>query len=473
MARWAGVWLIATQASVTPFWDQWDVEAAELYRPYLTGMLRASDLFAPHNEHRMLFTRFVALGLFIVSGRWDTILQMLTNALLHATAIGVLLFILTRSFNSAGTLLLSLFACLFVAIPFGWESTLWGFCSQNYRLILFATLSLFLLHDSAAFGPRWWLGTLLGIASYFSSASGALTLAAFVVLALMQFLLRQRRGPAELLGIASHAIIVATMVWGTPSVEGHQDIKVHSFAEWFDAAVTLASWPMLMPRRSTLLGAVTALFLFAPALLVAWQTWQASREPHPIASGAGSISEWPCGAPSSFWLSRYGRGAAGYLSSRYVDVFVVGLVVNAACLLRLVFADADKRSRATILFAAAWTVAVFIGAGHIATDTLPGDIAARRETGAIQTANVRQFIQTGDAAVLANKPALHIPYPASERLAELLPTLRSARSLAPDPARRAERRGPSDHPARRTAAGFRSAFSSCSPHCWRAAAPAC
>ncbi len=53
----AKFWLIGANGSITPFWDQWDGEAAGLYQPYLAGHLRWLDLFAPHNEHRIFFTR--------------------------------------------------------------------------------------------------------------------------------------------------------------------------------------------------------------------------------------------------------------------------------------------------------------------------------------------------------------------------------------------------------------------------------
>ena len=57
----AKFWLIGTYGSPTPFWDQWDAEATVVYLPWTNGSLSLSNLFAPHNEHRILWTR--ALGL--------------------------------------------------------------------------------------------------------------------------------------------------------------------------------------------------------------------------------------------------------------------------------------------------------------------------------------------------------------------------------------------------------------------------
>jgi hypothetical protein len=47
-------WLISVFGSPTPFEDQWDAEAAWLFKPYVEGTLRIGDLLAPHNEHRCL-----------------------------------------------------------------------------------------------------------------------------------------------------------------------------------------------------------------------------------------------------------------------------------------------------------------------------------------------------------------------------------------------------------------------------------
>ena len=46
----AKLWIIQNYGSATPYWDQWDAEAALLYKPYLEGTLRIGDLFAAHNR---------------------------------------------------------------------------------------------------------------------------------------------------------------------------------------------------------------------------------------------------------------------------------------------------------------------------------------------------------------------------------------------------------------------------------------
>jgi hypothetical protein len=178
---------ISVYGSATPFWDQWDAEAIGIYRPYVTGTLRFTDLVVPHNEHRILLPKLVALGLFVASGRWDPLLQMICNAMVHTAAVGVLLIVLTRGLDRGGRLALAFFAALAFALPYGAENTLAGFQLQFYLLILLGPLAVFLLYDAAAWSAQWWIGTVVALLSYFTIAPGALTLPAFVGLRACNF----------------------------------------------------------------------------------------------------------------------------------------------------------------------------------------------------------------------------------------------------------------------------------------------
>ena len=55
--------LIRHCGSVVPYWDQWDGIAYNLLLPWEQGRLGLADLFAAHNEHRIVFTRVISLWL--------------------------------------------------------------------------------------------------------------------------------------------------------------------------------------------------------------------------------------------------------------------------------------------------------------------------------------------------------------------------------------------------------------------------
>src|SRR6187549_381005 len=71
----------------TPFWDQWDGEAANLYKPFIDGNLGWKELLSAHNEHRIFTTRLLDLTLLKINILWNPLLQMVVNAGFHICVI--------------------------------------------------------------------------------------------------------------------------------------------------------------------------------------------------------------------------------------------------------------------------------------------------------------------------------------------------------------------------------------------------
>ena len=151
--------LAAAYASPVPFWDQWDAEGANLLAPWLDGTLPASRWFDAHNEHRVLWTRLLTLGLFEANGgQWDNLVAALANcvfpgllaALLYAGLHGGLASRSTRAVLFVGLMLLGV-------LPFGWENLVVGFQSQFFLMVLIAS-SVMLL--AGATGEMVLLGAL-------------------------------------------------------------------------------------------------------------------------------------------------------------------------------------------------------------------------------------------------------------------------------------------------------------------------
>src|SRR5687768_10723363 len=82
--------LVALAGTDIPFHDQWDVEGRWLYPGWRDGTLTAADFLRPHNEHRILWTHLLNLGIFVVNGQWDPMVQLCAIAVLRAAcAAGV------------------------------------------------------------------------------------------------------------------------------------------------------------------------------------------------------------------------------------------------------------------------------------------------------------------------------------------------------------------------------------------------
>jgi len=402
----AKLWLIAVYGSSTPFWDEW-VEPVTLFRPYLTGQLSIHDLLAAHNEHRIFLTRLVALALFVAEGRWDPVARTLVNAAIHAAAIGVFLVMLSRTLDAARTWILALLAALLFALPFGWANTLVAFQTQFYFLVLLGPLSLWLLYASAAWSLRWWLGTLLGVLTYFSVASGALTLPAFVALAVIQLAIGQRKGVGEWLGVLAHACLAAIVIHDIPVVPGHQALGPGSLKGWLAALSIAASWPVSKASWSGIANFMVAAGLYAPLIVL---TGWLLRRRAPL-----NDPQWLLVALAG-WIGLqllalvYGRGVA-VLQSRYYDILLLAPLISAAALLSLHADAATRWRRGLILFACVWFAAVIVGTGQKAFDGIPDDLAWRERTTAAQTRNLKNYLATGDFAALENKPEFDVPYP--------------------------------------------------------------
>src|SRR5579885_2342392 len=155
-----------------PYWDQWDGEAGVVFMPYFDGRLSPANIFAPHNEHRIVFTKLLSLLLMIGDGQWDARLECVINAALHAAILSIMLAWIQRYWGLvvAGAGLLILIAV--TAPPLAWENTLGGFQSQFYFLTGFSLAAMWLFLSAPAWSWRWCLAILCAFAAIFSMGSG-------------------------------------------------------------------------------------------------------------------------------------------------------------------------------------------------------------------------------------------------------------------------------------------------------------
>ena len=394
--------------NATPYWDQWDAEADNLYRPWVEGSLRWHDLLIPHSEHRIFTTRILALLLFELNGRvWDPLLQMIVNAGLHVLALLVLVYFLRPSGTERAKVLFFSFTCIVFSMPYGWENTLAGFQSQFYFLLLFSFVFLWCVVQYESSGR---LGLLVGMVacaalSFFSLASGALTIAAGAGTLGTQWIVgvRRNRRTIVLISLLFASFVVAVVL--TPMIDGHAALKAQSLSHYKHAVFQAMSWPA---------QPVLGLFIYTPMVVfMVWQlcNWHISR---PMVWFVFAMCLWVTGQIMSI---AYGR-AVGILSSRYLDVFSIGLIVNFVCIL-ILKEYYQNLTRLFSYFLIFWLLLVVHGFAATMSSII-SELQAKQYTGTEQEKNVRGYLTSGDFSHLENKPFLHIPYPKAERLKTLL-----------------------------------------------------
>ena len=405
--------LIKNLGANVPFWDQWDAEAALLYKPYLEGTLSWDQLFASHNEHRILFSRLWSLALLELNGGWLPKLQMAANAVLHATILGLLLLWLTRGLGMAQRLFLSALTAAVYAIPFGWGNTLAGFQSQFYFVFGFSMATLWAFATANPFSLRWLGGLLLSIAAYFSMASGALTLIAVVVLLSIQIVFRIRpRNGMETASVCFLAVASIVMLAFVTQIPGHDPLKADGFSAFVYAFLQIASWP----ASKVIFGAV---LLNAPIAILFIKILIERRPVDDPAWTAVVVMLWL----GTQWLSfAYGRAVAP-TASRYLDTYSIGIVINCLAALHLM------RARFSKWIGLWFVIGMPFFATAVVTDSGPRAFrgaAGRHANYMIQTENLSAFLKSGDISNLQNKGYLGIPYPDPIKLASIArdPTIR-------------------------------------------------
>ena len=424
------LWLIHAAGSDLPMWDQWDAEGAFLYQPFLENRLQFGHLFAPHNEHRIFFTRVLALGLLLWNGQWDGLLQMVVNAALHAAFVGFVTAVVLRHLGRAAGILAALGLAALFSVPVAWENTLSGFQSQFYFLLIFAFLHL---AGTALYSPRHvasWLAQLAGGASLVTMASGLGSPATALVLLLMR-VLRERRDRAWLAALI--AINVGWLVlglWLRVEHPGHESLRASNGQEYVATLLRLLAWP----NRA---GAWSVIMVL-PFLVLLARWWRRGSAFCTLLLGLGG-----------WWLLQvlvlaYARANGVPDSVRYMDLFSIGVAVAGLAAIEFSFAPDTGRARFALRgLAAGWLFVVLWPLSRVPADMREGLVPMLQRENAAREANVRAEVARPDARFLALQPGSELPYPFQDRLAALLanptlrkilpPSVRQPLALTPDP----------------------------------------
>jgi hypothetical protein len=417
-AKWL---LIAHCGSPVPYCDQWDAEARTLFIPWLEGRLGFLDLFDAHNEHRVFFTRVLALLLFALEGRWEPRLEMAANAAVHLASALVLLWVLPRLVpqrfvTAAGALVLVLFV-----VPFGWENTLLGFQSQFYFLELFSLAAL-----AAAFLGRSTRVRLFAAAGFASSAlvsmaSGFVTLVALAAGAGFLAVKDKAHRRSFAVDAVCFALLSVAASGLLKTVDYHQGLKAQGAADFAAALGKSLAWPLVEDP-------MLAPLLYAPLLVLAVRVFCAPSPPSRGEAFVLALGGWVVLEAAAM---AYARGSGGEPPvSRYMDLLALGPVANFLSLVLLWGRLGGHQRRARIaLFAALhlWGLVFLGGLVHLcAVDVVPS-LRFKRAADAEQLAKCRTFLETRRVEDLFDRERpWATPYPDPRVLAALLvnPTLR-------------------------------------------------
>ena len=401
-ARWA---VFDRYGMTLPEWDQWDAEGLMLLAPWYNDDHFLRALFTPHNEHRVVLTKLLNLGLTIANGHWDQRLEATVNALLPATIAVSFFFLARRHLARRWLAPLTVFLGVIFALPFAWQNVLGGFHSQQFFLVGLALVAIALLPFSAPFTSRWWLGTAAAFLGLFSMASGLFGAVVVIGLLGVQYFRRERTLPSAIPTLVVCAIVSAIGWFTRYEFPPHAVLKAQNLHDFVFTIIRSLQWPAPLSPW------------FALIIWLPW-TWLVVRvvfSPRPLTAPSRAFGYFILGLGVWVWLqlvaTAYARGAGGPPpASRYIDTLVFGLVANALALAWLATPDLIGRPARRFLAAAAlaWVGIFLWGAKNELRQTFEGDLPPTKVYHDYCEINVRNYLYTGNEKFLDHD---EIPYP--------------------------------------------------------------
>ena len=398
------LWLVARAGTDIPFQDQWDSEGHWLYPAWHEGRLHAADLFRPHNEHRIVWTHLLNLGLFVANGQWDPLVQQFCCALLHGAVVALLAALLARGFGSGAQWGLAAgigVACLPIA---GWHNALWGFQSQVYFALLFALLAFGWLAGAVPFSRSSWAGVAAVGAMFLAMGAGLLAPMAWLGVLLLRGGARRDFGLAwcrEALLPVSLVLVASFLLVPVPE---HAALHAGSAGQFIIALGRMLVWPHTGQP-------LAAVILNLPLVLAVGARLTGRRQAAPGEDLIVMIALWVVGIAAAAAWSRGGSAefAAG-VPSRYADLLVLLPLANTWW--AVVLARESVRWRAGArLVATAWIVFLFVGWAGLSAEVMHRLILPRMRDRDAPVRLMQEFQRRGDAAVFTGQPRLLVPHP--------------------------------------------------------------
>jgi hypothetical protein len=402
------LWLIREWGSAIPFWDQWDSEAWTLFRPWLDGSLGWRDLLVAVNEHRIVLTRLLDLGLLTLAGYWATWWQLVANAALNAITPIVLIRCFWGMIAPRYRLLFVLTVAALFATPSSWQNALWGIQSICYFINALTAIAVCFLFTTKPLHGRWWLGWSAALLALFAQGSGVFTSAAVVAVMLFSLLLDRPLKQEIWWTLGSLILVVALGVVLRVDVPKHAYLRAHDASEFFAVCLRCLAWPHIAQP-------LLCVVLQAPMGWLLVELIRHRRAPTPLESCALALGLISLLNAAAVAYSR-GGGLVDYQPiSRYHDSFLPGTVANLCLVLGPI-----SRLRHGRIIALGWVGQLLLGLALLAAGSLTFNLPFKAQQNHIAATMVSAYLETRDPAVFETQPPFLRPHPSPQSVVRVL-----------------------------------------------------
>lgn len=407
--------LVVAIGTDLPWWDQWGVEGRALYPRLVDGSFAWSQIWETHNEHRIVWTHLLNMGLWGLNGQWDASGQQLVGVLLRSFLAGWLTWRLGRGRRWFGVLVVGAFSPVAA-----WHNAIWGFQSQVYFTLVWGGLAISCA--ARAEGRIWLVAGLLSAAAAVAMGPGMLVPLAGAGMLLWATVVdgkwRERAGP--LVGIILFAGLILS---GRGEEAEGTDLRSGSLAQIWDTWWLGMAWP----HAGTVMAGLVVeapLIVFVGLGFTRFRSGFTARDRELVGLGL-----WVILIVGGMAVARGGgeEMQAG-VPSRYVDFLVVGLVVNGAALVRLRSWGTGRWPR---VVAVIWGGFLLVGWAGVNAENWRGVVGPRMVDREAPIEMMRAFQVTGDESIFEGAPKLYRPYPDLGVVREVLADERMQGRLPP------------------------------------------
>lgn len=389
------LFLLMSAGGSVPFWDQWGGENS-IFSAFESGSLTLAQMFAPHNEHRIFWTRLLTIILFELNGhQWDNQVEAFASNFIYSISLTIPVLITSIKSHKNQAISVAVAVTLMGILPFGWENTLVGFQSQFYINTLLAFIAI-AVSSFGAIKLRTAIAlTILILASLASMANGVLT-----AFACAGVLIARGANQRDLLnrGAMLAAFVTLLGIAGfiiTPSPAYHAQLKAQDISEAASALLITSSWPLL--------PGIGQLALFVPAafwMLIVGRNRQTQTDYFFLGINALGILNAVAIAYSR------GHGLAE-VTSRYTDTILPSSIATIYFASRLIGSGVRGVSTRGISYGS--YIAVVLGIFCQSYLQWP-KLEERAYWLRMSTLNTAKFL-AGDGGAFQGKPNGHVPYP--------------------------------------------------------------
>jgi hypothetical protein len=149
-----------------PYWDEWEA----FNKGGILVNQTVSQLFAQHNEHRIVTTKLLTLALYHIDG-WNLVTHQTINFLIYGTLVAIVIYIVKKGGPDLPLAILLCFA-VFLLSDVSWENHAWGFQSQFHFTLLFLVLASWCLFDERQRWSRALAGAFFLLLTVYSFSAG-------------------------------------------------------------------------------------------------------------------------------------------------------------------------------------------------------------------------------------------------------------------------------------------------------------